>query len=105
MLRGLFFGTQSKFKEWWATKHGKIITIAASAVAVFYFALSVVDFINGFYELCENQRWDWCQEKENTSETDGEPKDVTIVPSPLPETIAQLAYRLFFSRASVTHLI
>jgi hypothetical protein len=93
-VRGLFFGTQSKFQKWWATKHGKIITIAAGAVAVFYFALGIIDFINGFYELCENQGWDWCQEKENSSETDDESKDI-VIPSLPPETIAQLAHRLF----------
>jgi len=107
--RGLLSGTKllsQKIKEWWSTKHGKIITIVASVAAIFYFALGIVDFINGFYELCENRGWDWCKAENGIivlpDETIVVPPDETIVVSPdeptvvpPPETIVQLAHRLF----------
>lgn len=83
-----------KLKEWYATKQGKIITVVAGSVAVFYFALSVVDFINGFYELCENYKWNWCQEADVSNETQNEKTSEKDNPLP-PETLVQQAHRLF----------
>ena len=83
-----------KLKEWYATKQGKIITVVAGTVAVFYFALSVVDFINGFHELCENYSWNWCQDVSDETPDTSKKTDKLVIPQP-PETLVQQAHRLF----------